>query len=87
MSTRHDHTPEEIEAKFPRGVRRESTFQYRAAWAVLVFLAFATVIQAIGAEPLGIPPVAFRWLGVVVGGLGMLQGFLPKIQKPPEGRG
>ena len=31
---------------------------------------------------LGISPVAARWLGIIAVGLGILQGFLPRVQGP-----
>jgi hypothetical protein len=31
---------------------------------------------------LGISPVASRWLGIIAVGLGILQGFLPRMQGP-----
>lgn len=50
--------------------------------AVAVCLGMLTAVQLASPESLGISPVAARWLGIVAAGLGILQGFLPRIQGP-----
>lgn len=57
--------------------------QWRAAVTVLVVLGIIALIQTVGPDDLGIPPVAFRWLAIVSGGLAIVQGFLPRIQSVP----
>lgn len=55
--------------------------------AVAVALAMLAAVQLADPASLGISPVAVRWLGIVGVGLGLLQGFLPKVQgatKDPE---
>jgi hypothetical protein len=54
----------------------------------VVSIAVAVCIGMLGAvllanpSDLGISPVAARWLGIIAVGLGILQGFLPKLQGP-----
>lgn len=50
--------------------------------AVAVALGMLAAIQLAAPESLGISPVAARWLGIVAAGLGILQGFLPRLQGP-----
>ncbi len=50
--------------------------------AVAVALGMLAAIQLASPESLGIPAVAARWLGIVAAGLGILQGFLPRVQGP-----
>lgn len=50
--------------------------------AVAVCLGMLAAVQLATPEALGISPVAARWLGIVAAGLGILQGFLPRIQGP-----
>lgn len=50
------------------------------AIAVAVCLAMLAGVQLADPESLGISPVTARWLGIVATGLGILQGFLPKVQ-------
>lgn len=50
--------------------------------AVAVALGMLGAVQIAAPESLGISPVAARWLGIVAAGLGILQGFLPRIQGP-----
>lgn len=51
-------------------------------------IAVAVAIGMLGAvllatpADLGISPIAARWLGIIAVGLGILQGFLPRIQGP-----
>jgi hypothetical protein len=51
-------------------------------------IAVAVCIGMLGAvflatpADLGISPVAARWLGIISVGLGILQGFLPRVQGP-----
>lgn len=57
--------------------------QYVAAWAITVVLAFTTFILAANPDDLGIPPVAFRWVAIVAGALGMIGQLLPSLRRPP----
>jgi hypothetical protein len=50
--------------------------------AVAVALGMLGAVQLAAPESLGISPVAARWLGIVAAGLGILQGFLPRVQGP-----
>lgn len=50
--------------------------------AVAVALAMLAAVQLANPESLGISPVVARWLGIVGVGLGLLQGFLPRVQGP-----
>lgn len=52
--------------------------------AVAVALAMLAAVQLADPESLGISPVAGRWLGIVGVGLGLLQGFLPRVQGPTK---
>lgn len=48
----------------------------------MVAIGMIGAVQVAGPESLGISPVAIRWLGIIVAGLGILQGFLPRAQGP-----
>lgn len=50
--------------------------------AVAVALGMLGAVQLASPESLGITPVAARWLGIIACGLGILQGFLPRVQGP-----
>jgi hypothetical protein len=50
--------------------------------ACAVALGMLGAVQLASPESLGITPVAARWLGIVACGLGILQGFLPRVQGP-----
>lgn len=50
--------------------------------AVAVCLGMLGAIQLASPESLGISAVAARWLGIVATGLGILAGFLPRVQGP-----
>lgn len=50
--------------------------------AVAVALGMLGAVQLAAPDSLGISPVAARWLGIVAAGLGILQGFLPRVQGP-----
>lgn len=50
--------------------------------AVAVALGMLAAVQLASPESLGISTVAARWLGILAAGLGILQGFLPKVQGP-----
>lgn len=50
--------------------------------AVAVALGMLLLVQAADPLSLGITPIAARWLGIIAGGLGILQGFLPRLQGP-----
>lgn len=57
--------------------------QWWAAVIVALLLVAISGIQALGPEELGIPPVAFRWLGIAALCLGSAQAFLPKVTSVP----
>lgn len=50
--------------------------------AVSVALGMLGAVQLAAPEALGISPIAARWLGIVATGLGILAGFLPRVQGP-----
>jgi len=50
--------------------------------SVAVCLAMLGAVQLAVPESLGITPIAARWLGILATGLGILQGFLPRVQGP-----
>jgi len=50
--------------------------------AVAVALGMLGAVQIADPSALGITPVAARWLGIIATGLGILQGFLPRVQGP-----
>lgn len=50
--------------------------------AVAVALGMLGAVQLASPESLGISPVTARWLGIVATGLGILAGFLPRVQGP-----
>jgi hypothetical protein len=50
--------------------------------AVSVALGMLGAVQLASPESLGISPIAARWLGIVATGLGILAGFLPRVQGP-----
>jgi hypothetical protein len=50
--------------------------------AVAVCLGMLGAIQLASPESLGISAVAARWLGIIATGLGILAGFLPRVQGP-----
>jgi hypothetical protein len=57
------------------------------AIAITVVLGMWTTAQAIEASApgsLGLHPPVLVWVGIVMSGLGILQGFLPKIMPPDE---
>lgn len=58
--------------------------QYLAAVGVTVLLAGLAAVQAAGGDTLGLAPRAMAWLGIVAAMLGVLQGFLPKVTRPPD---
>lgn len=70
----------ELQERFPNALA-PSQFQIRISWAVLVVLLTVGAIQTAGPEALGIPAVAFRWLGVIAIVFSGIQGFLPGVQK------
>lgn len=49
---------------------------------VAVALGMLGAVQLASPESLGISTVAARWLGIVATGLGILAGFLPRVQGP-----
>ena len=63
------------------------SINYSAQWwgaiVTAILLVAIGAIQSVGPEQLGIPAVAFRWLGVVAAMLAAVQAFLPKVQSPP----
>lgn len=50
--------------------------------AVAVALGMLGAVQLASPESLGISPIVARWLGIVATGLGILAGFLPRVQGP-----
>lgn len=50
--------------------------------AVAVALGMLGAVQIADPESLGISAVTARWLGIVATGLGILAGFLPRVQGP-----
>lgn len=60
-------------------------YQILYALSVLVTLMLAvwTGISAAGAERLGLTPQSMAWLAIGAGALGVLNGFLPQLQKTP----
>jgi hypothetical protein len=50
--------------------------------AVAVALGMLGAVQLASPESLGISPIAARWLGIIGTGLGILAGFLPRVQGP-----
>lgn len=52
--------------------------------SIAVSVAIGMLGAVLLADPasLGIDPVMARWLGIVATGLGILQGFLPRVQGP-----
>lgn len=50
--------------------------------ATAVTLGMLGAVQLAAPESLGISTVAARWLGIIATGLGILQGFLPRVQGP-----
>lgn len=50
--------------------------------AVAVALGMLGAVQLASPESLGISPIAARWLGIIATGLGILAGFLPRVQGP-----
>jgi hypothetical protein len=48
--------------------------------ACAVALGMLGAILLANPADLGISPIAARWLGIIAVGLGILQGFLPKVQ-------
>lgn len=50
--------------------------------AVAVTLGMLGAVQLASPESLGILPIVARWLGIVATGLGILAGFLPRVQGP-----
>lgn len=50
--------------------------------AVAVAIGMLGAVLLAAPADLGISPVAARWLGIVAVGLGILQGFLPRVQGP-----
>ncbi len=50
--------------------------------AVIVATGILGAIQVAGPESLGVSAIMIRWLGIVAAGLGILQGFLPRVTGP-----
>jgi len=50
--------------------------------AVAVSIGMLGAVLLAHPAELGISPVAARWLGIISVGLGILQGFLPRVQGP-----
>ena len=83
---------EELRERYPNGPMpphepRPSVLQFRLAAIVAVVLLIIAGIQAAGPEALGIPTIAFRWLGVIAFVFSGIQPFLPAIQKWGDARG
>lgn len=79
----------ELRERFPNALPppRPSVLQFRLAATVAVVLLVIAGIQAAGPEALGIPTVAFRWLGVLAFVFSGIQPFLPALQKWGDARG
>lgn len=79
---------EELRREFPHALEpKPSSFQVRTAWVVGVTLLAIAGIQAAGPDALGIPPIVFRWLGVIAFiGTG-LQAALPPVKRILQGDG
>lgn len=60
------------------------TAQWRTAVVVALLVVAIGAIQTAGPTVLGIPPVAFQWLGVLAIVLAAAQAILPKVQAIPE---
>ena len=58
--------------------------QWRSAIAIAVALVVIGAIQSVGPEQLGIPEVAFRWLGILSAALAAVQSFLPNVASVPD---
>lgn len=95
---RHDHTPEEIRARFPNGPKAPAhdhdvipyRVRYYAGIVVDLLALLIGAIQLAGPADLGFSPVAARWLGVVAAVLVPIAGVLPNPfggSKKPEGKG
>ncbi len=50
------------------------------ALALLLLSALIGIIAASNPDALGIPPLAFRWLLVAQAFIGVVLGFLPRVQ-------
>ena len=61
---------------------------YQIMYALSVGTAIAIgvigAIQVADSTALGISSVLVEWLKIVVVGLGILQGFLPSVRRPPD---
>ena len=57
--------------------------QYYGAWVCVVVLAFTGAIQLAGPDDLGLSMTAYRWIGILASALGVLQGLLPSLRRPP----
>lgn len=56
---------------------------YALSAIVTIALALWTGISAMGGEKLGIPEITMNWFIVIAGALGVLNGFLPPLQRWP----
>jgi len=61
-------------------------FKHNAAVAITILVGMLTLVQAAGAESLGLPRQVMPWLGIFVGTLGIALGFLPQVQRSPLAR-
>lgn len=62
------------------------SYQVMYALSIVTAIAIGIIgaIQMADAEKLGISDALVEWLKIVVVGLGILQGFLPSVRKPPS---
>jgi hypothetical protein len=78
----------ELEARYPDALApKPSPFLMRVTWAVFLLLTLINGIQTAGPDALGIPPVVFRWLGVLALTFGGIQAFLPPLKRWIQGDG
>lgn len=60
------------------------TLQFWIAVVITVILGTIGAIQVADPSKLGINETATEWLKILVVALGLLQGFLPAVTKPPH---
>lgn len=60
------------------------SLMYGLSIVTAVAIGVIGAIQVANADALGIPGAVVEWLKIVVVGLGILQGFLPSVRKPPD---
>lgn len=77
---------EALRQEFPDALDpKPSPFMMRVTWAVFLLLTLINGIQTAGPDALGIPPVVFRWLGVLALTFSGIQAFLPPLKRWAQG--